>query len=67
MCLKERKIIGYRIHVRKPFVLFHIPAPSEVDVVVIGMTSKREIRLLRSRHDVDEKRRISRYDVARVT
>ncbi len=33
-------------------MLFHIPAPAEVDVVVIGMTSKRDIRLIRPRYDV---------------
>ncbi len=32
-------------------MLFHILAPSEV-VVVIAMTSQREIRLFRPRHDV---------------
>ncbi len=39
--LKEWKKIPVVEHIcmRKAFVLFHIPAHSEVDVVVIGMTS----------------------------
>ncbi len=39
--LKERKKLPVvcRTYLRKPFVLFHIPAPLEFDVVVIGLTS----------------------------
>ncbi len=33
--LKERKYTSCK----KPFVLFHVPTPLEVDVVVIGMMS----------------------------
>ncbi len=36
---KNEKNTGCRTYLRKLFVLFCIPAPSEFDVVVIGMTS----------------------------
>ena len=36
---KPKADTGCKTYLRKPFVLFHTPAPSEIDVVVIGMTS----------------------------
>ncbi len=46
-------------------MLFHIPALSEIDVVVIGMTSEPEIRLFRPRYDVESESEapVTRYRI----
>ncbi len=49
---KERKNSSCMTYLRKPFMLFHIPAPLKVDAVDSGMTSLRDIRLFRPRYDV---------------